>query len=718
MILVFALLAFFIGAQIRLSDISLLSGKINYTIQTAQYISYLALLLSVGIIVFDVMSVGVGIVVISTIASLILSFVFELVLSKLNTQKRTLSILYRIAIIAVIALLFCNNGKIGITYFLVMGMYLTNNIFGAVHSKDYRISAKLNRTSMSELSSVCAEPDTFELPNFTHAGNSRKEKESLVVYKVTDYGVLPNTKEDQTQKVNDLIEMVGQKDGGVVFFPQGKYYFNKSKHNVQNIQINYSNITLEGEVDAAGCPVAELVNCNKLVSGKRNPWLSPFLITTGERLQESNWFWGLQFRKKKNIITKSASASDPGSDGSILQPDYATKVIRDSLQGDDILHVEDASKVGRYILLGMYNTDGDGELIQDILGIEIRPEWKTPLRAGTEEAPSFQWLVAVAEVIDKHTIRLVQPLWRDCLLKYDPSIFNVEMLENVAIRNLKISSTWNGLFRHHGFSGYYTGRQAQEMDYGWNAINMKRVAYGTIENVHIHNYTNPLYIMDSRNVTARNIRISGYDGHQGIKIYEHACDNLIENITFTCEYADMMGGEGNAYGNVFRNIKYLNPEFRPCDYDFHGFSEGPMSPPAYNLFDNIFGFRYIKMAGALYNQPACAQWNVWWNCQSEGEIKGTNILHSLHYEEKISFSRKVNYLLRSLLKIHPIKIVNSYRNLVNTQKSMCMPSKDLSRLFNNIWIYGCHTSMTIPDDSHVHSYNTNQQCFPESLYNN
>jgi hypothetical protein len=139
--------------------------------------------------------------------------------------------------------------------------------------------------------------------------------------------------------------------------------------------------------------LSELICCNKTVYEKKNPWLSPFLITTAEDIQPSNWFWGLQFRKKKNIVTNSGSLSDPGSDGSILTPEFATRLTKDSLQGSDILHVADSSTLTKYVLLGLYNTDDEGSLIKDILGIEIKDEWKTPLRAGIEQAPSFQWLI-------------------------------------------------------------------------------------------------------------------------------------------------------------------------------------------------------------------------------------------------------------------------------------------------------------------------------------
>ena len=118
---------------------------------------------------------------------------------------------------------------------------------------------------------------------------------------------------------------------------------------------------------------------------------------------------------------------------------------------------------------------------------------------------------------------------------------------------------WNGLFHHHGLPLYYSVAQAQKMDYGWNAINMKRVAHSTVEDVEIKDFTTPLYVQDSREVTIQHIAIKGYDGHQGIKVYCHTCDCLFQHIDF----------------------------------------------------ERVHGFRYIKGAGAVFMQPACGIGNMW-----------------------------------------------------------------------------------------------------------
>lgn len=718
MFVIYSIIAYLIGCQCRLVDLRLMNGNVNFQKQMAQIISYITILFVFILFIYESITHSLTILFFTLFIALFVSFVSEFFWSKVNTRSRYYTVVFRAAIIVLFAAFMDYWGEIYYSSLSIMGLYASNCVLGIVHGKDMQISAHIRRKINFTKSNQLEEIDFSMLPDFSHAGNKKQINDKLPVFNVLDFGIKPNTAIDYTSKVNELINNIGAKGGGRLFFPRGRYYFNKNKDKKAFLSINYSNIILEGELNDDGNPLSELICCNHTLKGEKNPWLSPFFITTGEVIQPSNWFWGLQFRKKKNLFTKSVSRSDPGSDGSILSPEIFTKVISDSKQGSDLLNVDDSSIFDRYALLGMYNTSKDGPLIKDILGINIRPEWKTPMRAGEEEAPSFQWLVEIKEIIDKHTIRLCQPLWRDCLAVYEPELYPVKMLENVCIRNLKLTSSWNGLFRHHGLYPYYSINQTQEMDYGWNAINMKRVAHGNVENVEIRNFTNPLYIVDSRNLTISSIKICGYDGHQGIKLYEHACDNLISNVDFYCHFADMMGGEGNAYGNVFSSVRYMNPQFNPCDYDFHGFSEGPMSPPAYNLFENIYGFRYIKMGGAIYNQPACAQWNVWWNCVSEGETDGDYILCSLHYNKSVSLSQKVKCVIRSFSKLIPIQIYKDYNRRIDQLKETCMHPQDVSLLYKNVWLLGYKSKFVAQNNDNVHTINPNKTCAPYSLFNN
>ena len=93
----------------------------------------------------------------------------------------------------------------------------------------------------------------------------------------------------------------------------------------------------------------------------------------------------------------------------------------------------------------------------------------------------------------------------------------------------------------------------------------------------------------------------------------------------------MLGGEGNAYGNVFQNIEYFNFENKPVDFDFHGCSETPFSPPSWNLFENVDGFRGIKGAGSYFHQPPCGVNNVWWNIYSLGLVSKEDLFYHGQY---------------------------------------------------------------------------------------
>ncbi len=470
------------------------------------------------------------------------------------------------------------------------------------------------------------------LTDFSYAGYHYGEKaipNLPLKVNVTQRGIIPNTGADLTVPIQKLIDEVGQSGGGVIFFPKGKYCVNMDTTRVQFLKIDYDNVVLRGESDAPNGSV--IFNGSNLIQEKINPWISPSVIRFGYIIQPTELFWGISPLSPIIRFDKSGSAADPGSDGTILKANLLTSVIKDSHKGDTKLMVASTKsiKASDVILLGMYNTSTDGNLIQDVLSYkpqDITPDLTVAHDAGVEGVASFQYLVEVKSVPASNIIVLKQPLRRDILLKYKPVIAAAPMIREVGIENMRFESAWDGTYLHHG-GGKYSPRLSMIMDYGWDAVNFCRVAHGWMRNVSIDNYTNPVYMQDCRNVTIENIKTSGHNGHCGVKLYAHASDNLIRNVRFESNYTHILSGEGNVYGNVFSQIDYNFRDSLAGNFDFHGFAHRTYSPPAWNLFEQITGFDRINGGGAGFNMPHTAKYNVWWNVLAKGINRPTELFN-------------------------------------------------------------------------------------------
>lgn len=675
--------------------------------------------------------------------SLIISFFFIYLVTKLCPKSKAISLLFYFFTSFVVFLIIQDRFAVwyAIIWSFVYGLYSRNSPFGAPHVRflvlarlienvNYHSLDRQSESFVSELySDFLRNKNKSILQDFSYAGYLFGESDivsllaSLKQFDVRDYGIFPNQEKDYTLEIQRTIDVVGREGGGILYFPNGKY--NIGSQGVF-IQINFNNIVIKGE----SSKTVFVSHCPTLI-GDRNPWLSPFVFTTGERIQESNIFFGVQFKKKKDIITRSASLTDPGSDGAILEPEYITEVIRDAKRGDNILYLKDTRPLQKYkyIILVLYNSDGSDNLLKSILDVDrFREEWQTALRAKEEVAPSFQWLIEIDKIVDINIVRIKQPLRLDIETRYTPEVYGVEMLEKIGFMSFTLRSRWNGIFRHHGFPLYFSKKEAQIMDYGWNGINIKRVAHGFVKNITIENFTNPLYVQDSRNVTIENILIKGSSGHQGIKLYGHASDNLFSNIRFETDFADMMGGEGNCYGNVFTKILYCNTVNTYVDFDFHGFSEGPFSPPAFNLFELVYGFRGIKGGGAIYNQPACAKHNVWWNVFAEGSNGTPDIFVNLAYSKKSNLGVHVSSLRHAFVtaiqnrKFDKRTLVNAYKKNVQYLKSIPLERRKHFMLFKSSILSGYKSYYDLrvddPDNIYIIKENINGFgfSFPLSLY--
>lgn len=474
---------------------------------------------------------------------------------------------------------------------------------------------------------------TSQLPDFSYAGYHYGEaaiphrKDRL--FDVTKHGVVANSKADQTGRVQQLIDSVGKMGGGIIYFPKGRYLFNMNAQNKKGLQLNYSHVVIRGA--GSGKDGTVFYNGNDLLQYDKNPWLSPFFIQTGYNLQGPEYFWGLDYPAE----VKASLLKDKMWPGDINAPKILTTIVADAAKGDRVLKLQSAAqiKAGDVILIGMYNADDEGTLIKELIKPykKFADYHKVANNAGRLKAPSFQWLVEVESVINTASIKLKQPLRQGINLLRKPVIAEAPMLTEIGIESIRIESAWKGEYCHHGCDKK-DKYGSQMMDYGWNAINYCRVTHSWIKDVTMADFTNPIYLLDSRNVTVDGLRMEGFDGHSGIKIYGHAADNLIQNIDFHANYTHILSGEGNAIGNVFTSIRYHPFERIPGDFDFHGFADDRFAPPSQNLFENCTGMHQISGGGGPSKLPHTGNSNTWWNIEGKGFKKSKEVFVSWLYQ--------------------------------------------------------------------------------------
>lgn len=492
------------------------------------------------------------------------------------------------------------------------------------------VGCKSTKESSELFSDFIKSPETSLLADFSYAGYQFGEKpipKKQISIDVTKHGVTVNSKLDQTKQIQKLIDSIGAIGGGVLFFPSGKYLLNNIKNERNFLTIDYSNIVLKGEKNTV------FMDCQTLIQTEKSPWLSPAIIRVGNRLQGTEKFWGIPSLFDNSDILKETSQI--GVSGDIYPAKILSKITQNSKKGSKLIQVESTTGIhsGDFILIAMYNTTDNGNLIHKIMRPweTFEPYMKTTIDAGPTRAASYQWMVEVDSISSK-IIYLKQPCRTDILTEFKPILASATMLKNIGIEDITFKSKWHGEYCHHGCKSS-TELEGRIMDYGWNAIQFVRVAHGWIENVKIENFTSGISLLDSKNITVQDVTISGHNGHYGIKMYSHANDNLIQYINFKANFTHMLSVEGNSYGNVFREVNYdLNNNPLKADFDFHGFGDKTFAPPSDNLFELITGFNNITGGGSTFNLPHTATGNTFWNVRFDGLEKDEDLFRYWVYE--------------------------------------------------------------------------------------
>ncbi|WP_111706828.1 glycosyl hydrolase family 28-related protein [Lutibacter citreus] len=502
-----------------------------------------------------------------------------------------------------------------------------------------------------------------KLPDYSYAGYAYGEKSIPTVkgkiYNVTDFGAIPNDDIDDTKAINSTIENAGENGGGIVFFPQGKFLVNMDTTKTEIIKINYSNIVLRGSGSKKNGTVIYSGSSTHQAEDN-SPWLSPFAVHPGLNLHGTSSFFN------------------------VIELKVFSEIRQDVKAGTSILEVNSTKELnaGDIILIALRNTTDKGNLMNDLMQpLEFEEFQKSYTEAGVQRAASFQWPVEIDKIIDETHIKLKQPARRDLLVKYKPTISKMPMLKNIGIEHFKFESAWTGNYKHHG---------NREMDYGWGAINFHRVSHGWIRDIHIDNYTQTTHLVNSRNVTIEDIKITGKTGHYSPKMY-HSSDNLVQNITVENEVTHGPGLEGCSFGNVYRNISFKYP----TPIDLHGMADKGFCPPMYNLYENIINVSRIAGGAAPQNIPHSGEYNTYWNIGMEGWKDGDfqEIFYSWIWRDPKQFKNEMHIdchkqYLRSIL-------VGVYSN--NQKKQLSIEHSFKDRADDWIYVEGLNSKKTMVD---------------------
>ena len=258
---------------------------------------------------------------------------------------------------------------------------------------------------------------------------------------------------------------------------------------------------------------------------------------------------------------------------------------------------------------------------------DIPVQLTRPFRLTGEETDTFgkaaknlTWIVRIAKIVDNRTVRLAKPARFDQWLRYRPRIHAFRGVEGVGVENLRIESRWPGNYRHHkphtGKNGDVI-RTAREQDYLWNALWFSHAVDGWVQNVTFKDLTQGIIISHSADLSVRDVRFEGLDGHAGVTI-GRSNDVLVSQANFFARLVHPVTLTMMASGNVVTDCQ-IHYDGRDDEtgtdavIDFHGLF------PFENLLDNLRGF-YVCPGGDMSVLPHAGVRNVFWNIEAPRQM--------------------------------------------------------------------------------------------------
>lgn len=414
----------------------------------------------------------------------------------------------------------------------------------SAHAAPSNVLGTLSLTGNDIWQQYVADPDDHpNLPNNSFAGYRRSDVDLPVlpvVVNVTDYGAVGDGVTDNTDAFRAALEAAWLAEGGAVFVPAGDFFVNGV------IFLKYPGVVLRG----AGPGQTRILFRQSLKD------------TIGQDITgsgSSRWSWqgGLIWISPEQVLVNGdlnqASVEKPfGNDwttwwsgSGLWEGPRLANVTNTPTRGARTVTVDDASalQAGETYLLAWKNPaeEGDYSLAKHIAGHPLMENFDWAGATDLFNRTQWQWPVEILS-IEGNDVTLAQPLRIDIRSEWEVGFEPLgPVIYETGVEDLSVVMEGTPLTTPHNFYD------------GWNAFYFTKAIHCWIKNVHIIDSENAILSRSSKNLTFRDVTITGEANiHHGLtQVRGH--DSLLEDFFIDQPIRHGISVEDLATGNVSRD---------------------------------------------------------------------------------------------------------------------------------------------------------------------
>ena len=398
--------------------------------------------------------------------------------------------------------------------------------------------------------------DTPILPDFSYAGYHFSEKKIPDVSKkkyfnVTDFGALPNDTKFDDEAIQAAINAAEKNNGGVVFFPAGKYLIAPDSNNKKQIRISKSNIVLKGS--GSGVGGTEIYQATMRINGRQ-----------------------LMFMPQNNQVTN------------------LTTITQNAARESFSVTVADVSqlKVGQDVIV---HNKSEEYTRQYFAPLDLKPVWTRLF--GANGGMQINEIHTITKIEGKK-VTFKNPLHQDVTWVKSATwdIQTRDYLEECGIEDILFTSNWKNYpedFIHH---------KNEIHDYAYEAVGMEYVKNSWVRNCEFLDWNEGIFIRAGYQVSVLNTHFRGKKGHASV----HARTGygvLIKNCSFNGAQHHGAGTGYGASGTVITQCSLGTDQ----NFDIHS------GQPYATLYDQIDGGVFYNLGGPEPGHPHHGKHLVLWN---------------------------------------------------------------------------------------------------------